>query len=247
LAVLDASPADVLNVLDKRQPELARPLITGGADLLRWVLRTEAEGSGDSSYLLYPLGRLGRATVAWWFSRVRRLSLPGPSAAEEVTRLTGGMPLLLRLFDQVLLPDGQDTLAEEEVTPDKFGAAVEEYRRRLPEEVRRLSEGEPAVRLQPRELELLRMIVAVCRTENFACSAADLRFALTDGWSDLYQSDCPVPPATEAGDVALLVVQLLGLVPSDPDQPLSSPLDRLLPLKPDDPLLNLTDLLEGQA
>jgi hypothetical protein len=246
LAVLDASPADLQAVLARRSQELARPLVTGGADLLRCVLRAEEEVVGDSSYLLYTLGRLGRATVEWWFSRVRRLGLPGPSAAEEVMRLTAGMPLLLRIFDQVLAPDGQDTLAEEEVTPDQFRAAVEEYHRRLPEAVRGLRDGGPALCLEARERELLRMTVAVCRAEDFACSAADLRIALTEGWSDLYQADCPLPPVTEADHVALLVVQLLGLVPCDPDQPLAAPVERLVPLKADDPLLTLTDLLEGQ-
>jgi hypothetical protein len=246
LAVLDASPDDLRDLLSKRSEALARPLVTGGADLLRWVLRTEEE-AGDSNYLLYTLGRLGRPTVEWWFSRVRRLGLPGPSATEEVMRLTAGMPFLLRLFDQVLAPDGQDVLAEEEVTPDQFRAAVEEYRRRLPEAVRGLRDDGPALCLEARERDLLRMIVAVCQAEDFACSAADLRIALTEGWSDLYQADCPLQPVTEADHVALLVVQLLGLVPCDPDQPLAAPVERLVPLKADDPLLTLTDLLEGQA
>jgi hypothetical protein len=138
-------------------------------------------------------------------------------------------------------------LAEEEVTPDQFRAAVEEYRRRLPEAVRGLRDDGPALCLEARERDLLRMIVAVCQAEDFACSAADLRIALTEGWSDLYQADCPLQPVTEADHVALLVVQLLGLVPCDPDQPLAAPVERLVPLKADDPLLTLTDLLEGQA
>jgi hypothetical protein len=183
-------------------------------------------------------GRLSPGALRWWFTRVRGLEFEVVDALETVQRLTSGIPLLVGVFDRLLL--GWERRGGVNVTPERFRKALEEFDREARHEAGELVNGPPALRLEPRERAVLRMLVAVARANGFANE--DPREHLLYGW-ELYQHDCPEPGLSESGgDVrALAVVQALGLVPVRGERPIQRPFERLAPLPADDALLTLVE------
>ena len=166
--------------------------------------------------------------------------------------VTGGIPFLVRLVDEILFPGGEERPGID-IALNEFEGFLVEFQKRLPDEIRRLTAGEVEVALKPREVELMRMIVGACREIGFDVTPKDLRDGLTVAWDDLRstvfpnQTDCPVLPLMDQDMVPLQVLQELGLVPVDSHLPDDDPALRIMPLGRDDPLIRLVELLEADA
>ncbi len=233
LAALGASPDDLDALLRERLGGLAPPLVTGGADLLREVLQRMR--GGDAAYEVCGLGRLSPAVLRWWFQRVRCLELPRDGDLNAIRQRTSGIPFLVRIVDELLVPPGKDggQLGGCNLSPETMQDALAEFDRRLAAEAPLLVGGPPAVRLTAREVELLQMIYVASVAHGLAGEMAgqevDLAASLGEEWAELYAEGwrqefpaLPVPKALRDGpedEVALQMVQMLGLVPIDPDRP----------------------------
>jgi hypothetical protein len=225
LAVLDATPVDLDALLGQRPAGLPAPLVTGGADLLRDVLfRLRA---GDL-YEVCGLGRLSPAVLRWWFTRVRCLDFPREDDLEQIRRRTSGIPFLVRILDELLVPAGAGE-GGINVSAEMLREALEEFDRRLAPDAALLVDGPPTWRLNRREIELLRMLHVVSAAHNFVGTGLNVEAALGEEWAELYAEAWqlhhpgrPTPAALGNSDedqVALQVVELLGLVPTEPDRP----------------------------
>ncbi len=249
LAVLNAGPADLEAVLQARPTNLPAPLLTGGADLLRDVLWRARKS--DETFEAHGLGRLSLPILRWWFKRVRCLEL----AHEEADLLaihekTAGIPFLVRIVDELLVPPtaGEGGMT---VSAEAMQEALAKFDERLTQDAGLLESGPPEVRLTERELELLRMIQVASAANDFRAEVS-LAAALGEEW-ELYAEawEQAVPgrpqpaPLTDAAEdqVALEMVQLLGLVPTEPDRP--TPPTRLRPPEREGPLPRLLGRLAG--
>jgi hypothetical protein len=255
LAMLDGSPADLDALLNARPPGLAAPLVTGGADLLRDVLWRMRQG--DEVYEVCGLGRLSPAVLRWWFQRVRCLEFPRDGDLNAIRQRTSGIPFLVRILDELLVPPGEGAGGGQggcNISAETMHGALLEFDRRLSTDGALLASGPPPVRLTPRELELLQMIYVASAAHGFAAEIGgrevNLGAALSEEWAELYaeawQQHCPDRPApaaltdTAEDQIALQVVELLGLVPTEPDRP--SPAARLRPLERADALVRVLAL-----
>jgi hypothetical protein len=242
--VHDASPARLIEVVDAWPAAVALPVFTGGADLLRWAARAgQPSGSpwGDAVCVEpFALGRWSLSTVSWWFTRVRGVNFPRPDAVEVVALRTSGIGFLVRLFDELLF--GEVGLSEgQDVGQDVFDRTLNLYEERLAAHVRALRDGDDATRLDPREIEILQMVVSV----HADGKVTDLRECLMELWGEFFQSTFAAP-ALEASDApSLAVLQGLGLLPVRLDGPASLPLDRLAPLQTDDALFRVVEALRS--
>jgi hypothetical protein len=248
LAVVCSGPEEVRQVLRERDPGGCRPLFAGGADLLRWAIGQAGLGGDGVDLVYYGLGRLSRASLLWWFSRVRRLGLPEPDPVGRIYAVTGGVPLLVRHFDSALLDKGigADNTSEEDVSEEDFHNALGRCRTDLHLLARRLVSDDQSLRLSLREIQILAMAARVCRSEGKGCTAEALRYGLSEGWDDFYRADGmeEVPAVDDSADQdALALLQGLGYLPFNPNHPATYPLGRLEPPGNDDPLWPLVDLL----
>jgi hypothetical protein len=247
LAVLDAGPADLDALLAARPAGLPAPLVTGGADLLRVAL---ARSQAADLMEVCGLGRLSPLVLRWWFQRVRCLEFPGDECLGQIQQMTSGIPLLVRLVDQALVPPGSQELSTSggiNVSAEAMSAARAELDARLASAGAALTDGAPAWRLAERELEVLRMLEAVSAEHGYQAEGLHLEAALGEEWAELYADawrrrhpgrPLPEPVTDTAKDrVALEVLQMLGLVPTEPDR--STPVGRLGPLGADDALRRL--------
>lgn len=223
------APARLTTLVGGSPREAPLPVCVGGVDLFRWALRARQPSGcpwGDDVLVeTFALGRWSQATLAWWFARVRGVNFPRPDALEVIQSSTGGVGFLVRLFDEILFSaaggsEGQD------VPPDVFNRAVDLYGRERDAHVRRLRDGDTSTRLDPREIEILRMVVHA----SPECRGDDLRQLLMDLWEDFFRPALDVPPLSASDAVSLGVVQGLGLLPSRLNTSPSLPFDRLVPI-----------------
>jgi hypothetical protein len=232
-----ASPEVAERVLLARPPGQPAPLFLGGADLLRWGLRQKLEDG--RLHELATLGRLTAHQIQWWFERVRGVEFTGRSPVGDILARTSGIPFLLGLFDTLLIQrigaDGAN-ISEREV--EEVFSAFEQV---FVGTVRELQTGDPAVRLHPRELELLRII---CRASRDTDDRAAFIEAVTEGWPILYGSELPLQAITDADAGALSVLQRLGLLPLRPGLKTALPLEHLAPLPRQDTVLRIVGALE---
>jgi hypothetical protein len=122
-----------------------------------------------------------------------------------------------------------------------FDRTLNLYEERLAAHVRALRDGDDATRLDPREIEILQMVVSV----HADGKVTDLRECLMELWGEFFQSTFAAP-ALEASDApSLAVLQGLGLLPVRLDGPASLPLDRLAPLQTDDALFRVVEALRS--
>jgi hypothetical protein len=246
LSVLGAHVEDLDAILKDRPIGLAAPLFTGGADLLREMLRRGRRGS--DFYEIHGLSRLNLATVRWWFQRVRGLEFPGEADLAEIHRLSGGIPLLVRGVDE-LLPRTASAggMGGHNVSEEEAARVRAQFTERLPAIACDLTSGPPECRLTPREIDLLRMVHTVNAALDFQADGTSFEEALGSGWTELYAEewpkcypDLPAPEPlleTTEDQVSLMVVSLLGLLPWGREG--LSLAARLEPLAAGDPLLGL--------
>jgi hypothetical protein len=114
------------------------------------------------------------------------------------------------------------------LSESEFGDRIEGFEAQLENAAKLLLGGDSSVRLDPRELELLRMFVCVGPVSN-------IYEDLTELW-DLYRDRCGCEPFRETDWLPLAVLQGLGLLPIDSEKRITSPFDALASVKTDDPL-----------
>jgi hypothetical protein len=247
LTVYDAAPANVQEFLERRPGGLPAVLFTGGADLLRWALYRMYQS--DEVFEIGTLGRIGANVLRWWFQRVRCLEFPNSPDLDDLYRRSGGLPILLRALDRLLVPPGSGE-GGINVTRDQVDHARSAFDGFYREAAQALVRGSDAERLHERELDVLRMLDTAASVSGAEGLAAP-RSALTEEWELLYAEHWPIRypgkpvPArlSEAWSdrVAVEMVQLLGLVPFDPDA--GEPLVRLRRIGADDALLRILAVL----
>src|SRR5262249_41633838 len=134
-------------------------------------------------------GRLDPPAVSWWFQRVRGLEFPRDADLAEIHRLTAGIPLLVRLFDD-LLPTSA-TAGGHNLSEEEFARARARFTEGIGAAARELHSGPPACRLLPRELDLLRMVHTINAALSFQARGASFEEALGVGWAELYAEEWP--------------------------------------------------------
>jgi hypothetical protein len=222
VAIIQATPEIAEQFLTRRRicGALPPPLFIGGADLLRWTLAKRVAESHEVA----SVRRMKSHDLSWWFEKVRGLDLP-TSALEIVMQLTAGIPLLVGIMDHLLVGDSGGAVA---LSESEFGDRIEGFEAQLENAAKLLLGGDSSVRLDPRELELLRMFVCVGPVSN-------IYEDLTELW-DLYRDRCGCEPLRETDWLPLAVLQGLGLLPIDSEKRITSPFDALASVKTDDPL-----------
>jgi hypothetical protein len=179
-------------------------LLLGGIDLLRASLKRLLEG-GDMTIDLRPLLPMSQTAVAWWFQDVRANAFKRADALDQIFKATEGIPLLVGEFAQHLPPPSFD------VTDSDMAAATTHFFGAIPRLARELQDGPATVRLDKRELDLLRMAgkVASELQQDF-----DLQSELPDAW-DMCNVVGPVPPFSDEDDrTALQLLMCVGLLPA---------------------------------
>ncbi|HJW74556.1 MAG TPA: hypothetical protein VJ787_02635 [Thermoleophilia bacterium] len=185
--------------------------LVGGADLLRAALRRQVEGG--SAFEVVRLGRLTTDAIESYFKRERAIEFSSPGALRDIMKATSGIPALLGRL-AVQFSEGAT------VTASQLGEAMRATSSSIPAVVNDLLSGPDDVRLQPREIELLHLLVAASTHAPDA-----LREFLSD--QDLLKQAAQQSPSLAAradvveplgpGDnerIALLLV--LGLIPRRP-------------------------------
>lgn len=249
LAFHGVRPELVRALVEGRPATSPMPLLVGGVDLLRHAVRVSKDAAGPGVYL-QPLGfgRFLRGHLAWWFERARGFNFVQFDAIDRISAATSGIPLLVSFLDRTLKrhdPHGGGL----EVTADLLAKALDELALHLDEAASLLIEGEPETRLAPREIEIARMLAFAARREG------------TTSWEDISEDLWPeyasaLPPGSPLGmaapiraqqlfedQVALEVLEQVGLVPSRPDVAQGLVLERLGPIAPTDALLRLAERL----
>lgn len=231
LLVLNATPATAGLLAERRDRDKSVPLLIGGVDLLRWALAQSAIVDGVT-LVQVGMNRVSEGRISWWFERLRGLHFERGDGLGQIAQTTSGIPLLLGIWDEALGGGhGGD------VDAAKLGAIGAGFDEALGGRARALVNGPGAVRLTPREIELMRMVVAVARNSS---GSFDLQEELRDAWDELYRAEAmPAAAAayTEPDDaVALDVLKLSGLVPIGPDG--------MVALEPKDALFRLVDAIE---
>ena len=227
-----------------RGEQLKRPLFLGGAQLLRDILKRQ-RGLFTERLLIRSLGRLSHSALDWWFKCIRCCSL-APEALDMIMHITAGIPLLVGLIDEVLLA-GEEERPGRDITPEEFDRFLAEFERRLPNSVLRLNHGDDLVKLDNRELQILKMIVGVSQFLEFSGSSRDIQDGITKDWEDVRSAvfaNEAIGEITEADRVSLLVIQELGLLPVSAHLREDEPFERIVPLRRDDPVIRIVRLLE---
>jgi hypothetical protein len=236
LAVVDTSPADVEAVLVLRDSSLPLPLFIGGVDLLRWAV--EQNLSEQQGFEVASLGRMAPEALDWWFQRVRGYVFDSPGSISTIHKMTAGIPWLVRWVDESLRMSGRQDFSRKDLQEGCHGAEL-----RIAENAKLLRGGSPSVRLTGREIEILKMAAHAAR--KCAPSMADLREDLRgENWDELHRDEeCPFEALSPTDDVAVSVLERLGLLPVEPGRPERDPIGRLGRLDRDDAVVRLAELI----
>ncbi len=210
--------AELLGRVLADPPEQKPLLLTGGADLLRQALRDLRARPGEVEAL--GPSRLTNGRVRWWFQRVRGVEFSGERVYNDVFQLTGGVPFLVGLYDRLILANGPPADGRS-MTAGEEEEAGRQFKARLAKDTFGLTDGPPAARLEPRELELVRMVHVASTTDPGAADPGEMMRDVWsadlfgDGWQGLYPGrDFPPPYGAVPGDaVALQLLLLLGVLP----------------------------------
>lgn len=176
------------------------PLLTGGADLLRWGLLQPSERNFQG---IASVRRLSKEHLKAWFSELYRIAL-SDKQIDDIYSLTSGIPYLVGELHKLVVPSDDP--------PTWLGLArwIEikaQFEKQIPELAHELKKGVPSVRLTDREISLLNMIVIVSLDSTPETILANL----SENW-DRYQH--PEYRALGSRDeVSLAVLLELGLLP----------------------------------
>lgn len=240
VAVTSATPETAERVLAARSalPRQPRPLFVGGLDLLRWAIHNR---QGAHELELASVARLTAPQLRWWFERIRAIEFAGPSPTRQFLEFTSGIPFLVGLLDRVL---------ETEVGFDGTNATEDQVRRvitscgeKFQKHAIALVSGDPSVRLDRREAELLVMVHSASQT---ATNGAELQEMLTtpEEWQEVFPWAADHRLALRTGDDAHVELLLRsGVLPSAPDTAVYGTLASLTPIAPNDAASRLAEVL----
>lgn len=201
--VLGVSEKFARSFLERQRDDIG--LLVGGIDLLRWSVASKETMS-------YGLTRLDARRISWWFETRRALQFETPNAVAEIERATGGVPMLVGLFNALVETDDGSA-----VDAAAFGRAMVRYGASLGDVTERLTKGGNAERLSRREGEILVMAAAVAEIGLVIDTRKDLGQAGVVSELGLGEIQ-PFSGTLESEDRrAATVLRLTGLLPVDSD------------------------------
>ncbi|MGA8085705.1 MAG: hypothetical protein WCA10_00265 [Terracidiphilus sp.] len=221
------SPSDVMQFIAQDD---GLPLLTGGADLLRWGLLQPSERNFQG---VAAVRRFTPDHLKAWFSEVFRIAL-SDKQIDDIYILTSGIPYLIGQLHKLIIPLPDDP-------PTWLGLArwmdiKAQFEKQMPEFAHDLKKGIPAVRLTDRELSLLNMVVIVSADSTRETIVANL----SENW-EKYQH--PEYRAMSSRDeVSLAVLMELGLLPRR-NVTGGVPSKALIPVKHDDAIRKIAEHL----
>ena len=221
------SPSDVMQFIAQDD---GLPLLTGGADLLRWGLLQPSERNFQG---VASVRRFTPDHLKAWFSDVFRIAL-SDKQIDDIYNLTSGIPYLVGQLHKLIIPTPVDP-------PTWLGLArwmdiKAQFEKQMPEFTHDLKKGIPAVRLTDRELSLLNMVVIVSADSTHETIITNL----SENW-ERYQH--PEYRAMSSRDeVSLAVLMELGLLPRR-NVTGGVPSKALVPVKQDDAIRKIAEHL----
>jgi hypothetical protein len=221
------SPSDVMQAIAMDD---GLPLLTGGADLLRWGLLQPSERNFQG---IASVRRFSREHIKAWFSDTYRIAL-SDKQIDDVYALTSGIPLLVSEMHKLIVPQPDDP-------PTWLGLArwIEIkgiFEKQISAVAHELKKGTPAVRLTDREISLLNMIVTVSSDSTPETIVSNL----SQNWEKYQHPE--YRPFSSRDEVSLAVLLELGLLPRRNVIGVE-PSRALLPLKHDDAVRHIVEHL----
>jgi hypothetical protein len=221
------SPSDVMQYIASDD---GLPLLTGGADLLRWGLLQPSERNFQG---VASVRRFTPEHLKAWFSETFRIAL-SDKQIDDIYNLTSGIPYLVGQLHKLIIPMPDDP-------PTWLGLArwmdiKAQFEKQMPEFAHDLKKGIPAVRLTDRELSLLNMAVIVSADSTSETMIANL----SENW-ERYQHP-EYRGMSSRDEVSLAVVMELGLLPRR-NVTGGVPSKALVPVKQDDAIRKIAEHL----
>ena len=221
------SPSDVMQAIAMDD---GLPLLTGGADLLRWGLLQPSERNFQG---IAAVRRFSREHIKAWFSDIYRIAL-SDKQIDDIYTLTSGIPLLVSEIHKLIIPTPEDP-------PTWLGLArwIEIkglYEKQVAVVAHELKKGTPAVRLTDREISLLNMIVTVSADSTQETIVSNL----SQNWEKYQHPE--YRPFSSRDEVSLAVLLELGLLPKRNVIGVE-PSRTLVPLKHDDGIRHIVEHL----
>jgi hypothetical protein len=221
------SPSDVMQAIAMDD---GLPLLTGGADLLRWGLLQPSERNFQG---IASVRRFTREHIKAWFSDLYRIAL-SDKQIDDIQTLTSGIPILIAEMHKLIIPAPDDP-------PTWLGLArwIEIkglFEKQIALAAHELKKGTPAIRLTDREISLLNMVVTVSADSTQENIIANL----SENW-ERYQHP-EYRPFSSRDEVSLAVLLDLGLLPKRHVTGVE-PSRTLLPLKQDDAICRIVEHL----
>jgi hypothetical protein len=206
------------------------PLLTGGADLLRWGLLQPSERNFQG---VASVRRMTVEHLKAWFSEIYRIAL-SDKQIEDIFSLTSGIPYLVGELHKLVIPQPDDP-------PTWLGLArwmeiKAQFEKLLPEYAHTLKRGASVVRLTDRELSLLNMVVIVSGDSTRETIVANL----SENWEKFQHPEYRALSSRD--EVSLAVLLELGLLPRRNVMG-GVPSKVLVPVKHDDAIRKVVELL----
>lgn len=221
------SPSDVMQAIAMDD---GLPLLTGGADLLRWGLLQPSERNFQG---IASVRRFSREHIKSWFSDIYRIAL-SDKQIDDIFALTSGIPLLVSEMHKLIIPQPDDP-------PTWLGLArwieiKSLFDKQLAGVAHELRKGTPAVRLTDREISLLNMVVTVSADSTPETIISNL----SQNWERYQRPE--YRSFSSRDEISLAVLMELGLLPKRNVTGVE-PSRALLPLKQDDAIRHIIEHL----
>lgn len=221
------SPNDVMQAIAMDD---GLPLLTGGADLLRWGLLQPSERNFQG---IACIRRFSREHIKAWFSDLYRIAL-SDKQIDDIYALTSGIPILIAEMHKLIIPVPDDP-------PTWLGLArwIEIktlFDKQIPVVAHELKKGTPAVRLTDREISLLNMVVAVSADSTDETIVANL----SENWEKYQRPEYRAFGSRD--EVSIAVLLELGLLPKRNVLGVE-PSRALLPVRQDDAIRHVVEHL----
>jgi hypothetical protein len=221
------SPSDVMQAIAMDD---GLPLLTGGADLLRWGLLQPSERNFQG---IACIRRFSREHIKAWFSDVYRIAL-SDKQIDDIYALTSGVPILIAEIHKLIIQVPEDP-------PTWLGLArwieiKNLFEKQIPNVAHELKKGAPSIRLTDREISLLNMVVAVSADSTDENIVANL----SQNWERYQRPEYRAFSSRDEVSVAVLLE--LGLLPRRNVIGVE-PSRALLPVQQDDAIRRLVEHL----
>lgn len=197
LLMVANATVDSLDLLSNRGAELPPPVLIGGPSLLREAIRQEIES--DHFFYRLSLGRVGRSSLQWWFTRMRAIEFDA-DGLEQIMQATSGIPVFVQRIDELL---GKKGLRGGNVDHSNLRDVILQFREST-DSIRRPLAGQ----LTEREKQIVEIVL------HLSCevTAGDSLTEWLLNWDQLFP-ESGVLGLRPADTLSMRVVQELGLVP----------------------------------